>query len=552
MFSNITRTSGRQREIAEVVFRNGWDYMRRLLSGGKADEPRLPPPEVLRNILIDLGPVYVKLGQLLSTRPDLLPASYIDALSSLQANVPPEPWTDIEMLLRQQMARSLSDVFSEINPKPVAAGSIAQTHYAVLSSGEKVALKIQRPGIGPIVDQDIAIIKGLAELVELTEFGQDYDATALAEEFTNALRSELDFTDEAANTDQLRRNLSESRWFDAEQLVIPKIYWNLTTEKVMVMEWLDGRPLLMADVPDNGRNGQSAAAKRREITRILFRGFFQQIYLDGFFHADPHPGNLFYLHDGRVALIDCGMVGRLDPRTQSILTEMLLAVMDLDAQRCSQLTLKLAESSNRPVNLSRLEADYTRLLRRYYNRSLSEINFSEVFYEILQVARDNKIRLPGNMGLYAKTLANLEGVARKFDPEINLLDEIRPLMTDLFQRQLLGDSPIQTLLRTAIDVKNLSLGSPRQVEMLLDRVTTESLTWNLQIKNLDALRRSLDDSANRLSFSIVVGSLIIGAATISTSGSSNQFFVISYVLFAAASLLGLWLIVSILRSGRLR
>ena len=267
MFSNITRTSGRQREIAEVVFRNGWDYMRRLLSGGKADEPRLPPPEVLRNILIDLGPVYVKLGQLLSTRPDLLPASYIDALSSLQANVPPEPWTDIEMLLRQQMARSLSDVFSEINPKPVAAGSIAQTHYAVLSSGEKVALKIQRPGIGPIVDQDIAIIKGLAELVELTEFGQDYDATALAEEFTNALRSELDFTDEAANTDQLRRNLSESRWFDAEQLVIPKIYWNLTTEKVMVMEWLDGRPLLMADVPDNGRNGQSAAAKRREITR---------------------------------------------------------------------------------------------------------------------------------------------------------------------------------------------------------------------------------------------------------------------------------------------
>ena len=209
------------------------------------------------------------------------------------------------------------------------------------------------------------------------------------------------------------------------------------------------------------------------------------------------------------------MVGRLDPRTQSILTEMLLAVIDLDAQRCSQLTLKLAESSNRPVNLSRLEADYTRLLRKYYNRSLSEINFSEVFYEILQVARDNKIRLPGNMGLYAKTLANLEGVARKFDPEINLLDEIRPLMTDLFQRQLLGDSPIQTLLRTAIDVKNLSLGSPRQVEMLLDRVTTESLTWNLQIKNLDALRRSLDDSANRLSFSIVVGSLIIGAALLS-------------------------------------
>ncbi|MGP1382201.1 MAG: ABC1 kinase family protein [Thainema sp.] len=550
MFSSIARTSGRQREIAEVVFRNGWDYMRGLLTGGKADEPRLPTPAVLRNILIDLGPVYVKLGQLLSTRPDLLPGSYIDALSTLQADVPPVAWPEVEAILRQQYIRPLDEIFSKIETNPVAAGSIAQTHRATLASGEEVALKIQRPGIDSIIAQDIAIIKGLAELVELTEFGQDYDASTLAEEFTSALLKELDFTQEASYADQLRRNLSNSRWFDTKHIVVPKIYWALTTEKLMVMEWLDGVPILMAEVLEN-RNGQTVVLSRREITRLIFRAFFQQIYLDGFFHADPHPGNIFYLNDGRVALIDCGMVGRLDPRTQSILVEMLLSIIDLDAQRCAQLTLKLAESSGRPVNLSRLEADYTRLLRRYYNRSLAEINFSEVFYEILQVARDNKIRLPGNMGLYAKTLANLEGVARSFDPEVNLLDEIRPLMTDLFRRQLLGDNPVQTLLRTAIDVKNLSLESPRQVEALLDRVSTETLTWNLQVKNLDALRRSLDDSANRLSFSIVVGALIIGAATISTGGAS-QFLWLSYLLFAAASLLGLWLIISILRSGRLR
>lgn len=549
MFS-LTQTSSRQREIIEVVFRNGWDYMRGLLTGGKTDEPQLPTPAVLRNILVDLGPVYVKLGQLLSTRPDLLPGEYIDALTDLQANVPPVPWTDVEILIRQQLRQPLEEAFAAINPQAVAAGSIAQTHRATLKNGQEVALKVQRPGIDVIVAQDITLIRTLAELVSRTNFGQNFDVVGTAEEFVTALQAELDFTQEAGYTEQLRRNLSISRWFDPTQLVVPQIYWDLTTKKLMVMEWLDGVPILLAKLPAL-RDGKDADTQRKEITTLLFRAFFQQLYIDGFFHADPHPGNLFYLNDGRIALLDCGMVGRLDPRTQQILTEMLLAIVDLDAQRCSQLTLELAESPH-PVNLSQLSNDYERMLRKYYNISLSQINFSQVFYEVLQVSRNNKIRLPSNMGLYAKTLANLEGVARSFHPEINLLDEIKPLMTDLFRRQLLGDNPLQTVLRTALDLKSLSLQSPRQLELLLDRVTSETLRWNITIKDLDPLRRSVDDSANRLSFSIVVGSLIMGAAIISSSARTSQLSLISNVLFAAASFLGLWLIVSILRSGRLK
>jgi predicted unusual protein kinase regulating ubiquinone biosynthesis (AarF/ABC1/UbiB family) len=549
MFS-LTQTSSRQREIIEVVFRNGWDYMRGLLTGGKTDEPQLPTPAVLRNILVDLGPVYVKLGQLLSTRPDLLPGEYIDALTDLQANVPPVPWTDVEILIRQQLRQPLEEAFAAINPQAVAAGSIAQTHRATLKNGQEVALKVQRPGIDVVVAQDITLIRTLAELVSRTNFGQNFDVVGTAEEFVTALQAELDFTQEAGYTEQLRRNLSSSRWFDPTQLVVPQIYWDLTTKKLMVMEWLEGVPILLAKLPAL-RDGKDADTQRKEITTLLFRAFFQQLYIDGFFHADPHPGNLFYLNDGRIALLDCGMVGRLDPRTQQILTEMLLAIVDLDAQRCSQLTLELAESPH-PVNLSQLSNDYDRMLRKYYNISLSQINFSQVFYEVLQVARNNKIRLPSNMGLYAKTLANLEGVARSFDPEINLLDEIKPLMTDLFRRQLLGDNPLQTVLRTALDLKSLSLQSPRQLELLLERVTSETLRWNITIKDLDPLRRSVDDSANRLSFSIVVGSLIMGAAIISSSARTSQLSLISNVLFAAASFLGLWLIVSILRSGRLK
>ncbi|MGK7921778.1 MAG: ABC1 kinase family protein [Trichodesmium sp.] len=550
MLSSLAVTSSRQAEIVEIVFRNGWDYMRTLLTGGKTGEPDLPTPAVLRNILVDLGPVYVKLGQLLSTRPDLLPADYIDTLSSLQANVPPVPWSQVEILIRQQLSQPIEEVFSYINTECVAAGSIAQTYKATLRDGTEVAMKVQRPGIDKIVDKDTALLKGLAELVSLTEFGKNYDIVPLAEEFGDALRAELNFTKEAAYTDELRRNLSSSKWFNPKQVMLPKVYWELTSPKLLVLEWLNGKPILSAQVKGTNYSGDINAEKQA-ISTLLCRVFFQQFYVNGFFHADPHPGNIFYLQDGRVALLDCGMVGRLDPRSQENLTELLLAIVDLDAKRCTQLTLEMAEVAQRS-NLAKLENDYSKMLRKYYNISLSEINFSEVFYDILQLCRNNKIKLPSNLGLYSKTLANLEGVGRSFYPQLNLLDEIKPLMTDLFRRQLLGDDPVQTLLRTAIDVKNLSLESPRQLDLFLDRLTSETLKWNLTLKDIEPLRRSVDKSANRLSFSVVVGSLIIGAAIVTAGSQGSQLSLLSEALFAVASFLGLWLIISILRSGRWR
>ncbi len=549
MFSGITQTASRQREIIEVVLSNGWDFMQQLLTGGKATQAALPPPAVLRNILVDLGPVFVKLGQLLSTRPDILPAPYIEALSTLQSEVPPVPWAEINTVIQQQITRELRAQFTEIDTKAVASGSIAQVHRAVLANGQPVAVKVQRPGIDVVVNQDIALIRTLADLASRTDIGKDYDLKAIAEEFTSALLDELDFTVEARHTEQLRQNLSISRWFDPQQLVIPKINLELTTQKVLVMQWLDGEPLLSANLPVVQRETRVDAA-RRQVTTLLFRAFLQQIYVDGFFHADPHPGNLFYLKDGRAAILDCGMVGRLDPNTQQILTEMLLAIVDLDAQRCSQLTLQLAKT-RRADNPAQLESDFEALLRKYYNRNLTEINLGEVLYEVLQVARTNKLKLPGNVGLYVKALANLEGAARTFDPKFNVLDEIKPLMSDLFRRQLIGDDPLPTLLRTVLDVKNLSLRSPRQVEQLLDQVTSETLQWNLNLLGLNGVRMTLNNAANRLSFSILVGSLIMGAAMISAEKQTALYW-LSNTLFAAASFLGLWLAVSILRSGNLR
>ena len=549
MFS-LPQTSQRQKEILEIVLGNGWDYMRGVLTLGKTENPQIPTPEVLKKILVELGPFYVKLGQLLSTRPDLLPANYIEALTALQAQVPPVAWTDIEIVITEQLAKPIEQVFKYINTQPIAAGSIGQIHRATLLSGEEVAIKVLRPGIEKIVAQDSALIKGIADLVALTEFGQSYDVVDLAEEFIKAVNAELDFTQEGHYTDQLRYNLTQSRWSEPKQLVIPKIYWHLTNSKLLVLEWLEGKQILEADV-SRPATEQAISQRKTEITRILFRSFFQQIYIDGFFHADPHPGNIFYLDDGRVALIDCGMVGRLDPQTQQILTELLLAIVDLDAKRCSQLTIKLSESVG-PITLVQLEVDYERMLRKYYNLNLNQINFSEVVYELLQIARRNRIKLPGNLGLFAKSLANLEGTARKFNPDINILEEVKPLLTNILEQQLIGSTPLQTALRTVLDLKSFSLKSPRQIEVLLDGLTSETLNVNLKIRDLDNLRRSLDNSANRLAFSVIIGSLIIGAAIVTASTQSRQLTIISTVLFATASFIGLWLVIGILRSGRLR
>ena len=549
MFS-LTQTSARQREILEVVLSNGWEYMRGLLTAGKTENPQIPTPEVLRNILIELGPFYVKLGQLLSTRPDILSPNYIQALTALQSNVSSVPWKEIEIVLNRQLSKPIKAIFSNIEKKPIAAGSIGQIHRGILLNGEKVAIKIQRPNIDKIVQQDITLIKGIAELVSLTEFGKNFDIPKLADEFCEAIESELDFTKEASYTDTIRNNLSSSIWFDANEILTPKVYWEITTEKILVLEWLHGKPILEADL-SIPKSLKSTEERRKEITTLLFRAFFQQIYVDGFFHADPHPGNLFYLNNGRVAIIDCGMVGKIDSHTQKILIELLLAIFDLDAQGCAQLTFKLSES-DKVDNLSRLKSDYEKILKKYHNLNLSQFNFSEVVYEILQIARKNKLKIPGNLGLYAKCLGNLEGTARQFNPSINLFDEINPLMTNLFYRQLVGDTPLQTGLRTILDLKSIYLKTPRRIETLLDRLSSETFNWNIRLRELEPLRRSIDASANRLSFSIVLGSLIMGAAIISVGSSTQQLSIISSVLFASASILGVWLIISILRSGRLK
>ena len=544
------RKSFREKEILEVLFRNGWGYMRSLLSDGQTEEPEIPPPEVLRNILTELGPVFVKFGQLLSTRPDLLPPEYIVALSELQAKVPAVEASTIEEFIRQKLPVDPEVAFSEINYQAIAAGSIGQTHRATLKDGREVAVKVQRPGIDRLIDRDTSLIKRIANLGANTSYGQRYDIVGLADEFSRALQAELNFMTEGQYTEQLRRNLAKSSWFDSKRLVIPEIFWQLSNEKILVMEWLRGKPILNASLEGKNYKGD-VEAEKKAITTLLFRAFFQQFFLDGFFHADPHPGNIFYLDDTRVALLDCGMVGNLDPRTRNALTEMILAMVSSDAQRCTQLALQIAEPTG-PVDLAKVELEARRMLQRYSGLSLGNLNAAEVVNELLEVVSRNNFRWPGNIGLFAKSLANLEGAARQFNPALNIEEEIKPLMTDIFQRQLLGENPLQTILRTGLELRNLSLESPRQVGFVLNRLSTETLKLQISVSDLNIIGQSIDAAANRRTLSTVISALIVGAAIISTAQPTPQLKLLSEIFFVIASLMGVWLVISIIRSTKFK
>ena len=381
--------------------------------------------------------------------------------------------------------------------------------------------------------------------------GKRYNLVSLADEFAQSLHNELNFVQEASYTERLRENLAKGKWCNSKRITVPKVYRELTSAKILVLEWLDGTSLLKAEL--NGKNSLGdIEAERHDLTRQLFRAFLQQYVVDGFFHADPHPGNLFYLQDGRAAILDCGMMGTLNPKLRESLVELLLAMLDFDPERCAQVTLQLANplDSSKAINLRQIQTDYDNLLKKFYGLSLVDLKLGSALQDILQIAHNNNLRMPSSIGLLAKSITNLDGTGREFDNSVNIWDEMKPLMSDMFQQQLLGHNPMQALLKTGLELKQLSLKAPRQVEFLLEQLSNETFRLNIHLQDLSTLRTTLEDISNRLTSGLIIGSLIIGAAFISTNQSSPQLLLLSNGLFAAASLLGLWLVFTILRTKR--
>ena len=552
MAKRFLANSSRAAEIIAVVTRHEWSFLRQLLNQGTTDAPRLPLPEVLCSILTELGPVYVKLGQLLSTRADLLSEPYTEALSALQSNVAAASWESIEPMLREELGQPVESCFRDFPNSPVAAGSIGQVYEAHLKNGTRVAVKVLRPGIEAQVAEDGSLLRQLASLAASTALGASYDLVGLADQVLDALNREMDFRIEAANTVRLQSVLERSSFLKQGMIKVPGVTQALSNRRVLVLEWIEGAPILSegareALVHGQGQGGQGQGIQ--EANRALLGAFVEQYFVEGFFHADPHPGNLKVDGDGVITLLDEGMVGRFDPRTRTTLLDLVLALINQDAARATDLLVQLAPpATGVRVDRPSLQRDLEQLIAVNFSKPLRELNFALFLGELLQLANRVGLRVPGTLGLFVKSVTNLEGIGCALDSEFSFTGEMEPLVAQLLARSLL--LPGERTMQFGLDLRNFALDAPRQLSLLLRRFSGDDLVFSLELDGLDQLRSTVDRLSRRLSLSILIAALLLSATVMTTSSEKPLLQAISEGLFIAASLFGLWLIQSLLRSSR--
>ena len=537
--------SARAVEIVRIVSRHEWSFLSQLLRRGDAAETRLPLPSVLCNILTELGPVYVKLGQLLSTRPDLLSEDYIAALSELQANVPPAGWDEVRSQMEQELGCTVEQAFGSFADTPIAAGSVGQVYRASLADGMTVAVKVLRPGIESQVTEDGRLLRKIAALAAATVLGSQYDFVGLADQVLDALGRELDFRIEAQNTLRLQRCLQNSTFVPKGRLRLPQVVKNLSGQRVLVLEWIDGEPILSSAAQQALEGGPGIPST----PTALLGAFVEQYFVEGFFHADPHPGNLKVQADGNVILLDAGMVGLFDPRTRSNLLDLVLALINQDGARATDLLEQIAPPS-RGVKLDRqqLQRQLDQLIASSFSKPLEELNFALFLAELLQLANRTGLRVPGTLGLFVKSVTNLEGVGCALNPAFSFTGEMQPLVAKLLARSVM--LPQERLMQFGLDLRNLSIDAPRQLSQLLRRFSSDELIFSLQLDGLESLRSTLDRLSQRVSLAILVAALLLSATLTASLAQQELLRNVSEGLFIGATLFGLWLIVSLLRSSR--
>jgi ubiquinone biosynthesis protein len=448
-----------------------------------------------------LGPTFVKLGQLLSTRADLLPDPYLGALARLQDDLAPFPFSDVEATLRDELGVRLSKAFLEFDRTPLAAASLAQVHRAVLRDGHVVAVKVQRPGVRLQVADDLEVLEAVADMLEkYSETGARYDVRLLVEEFRKSLLRELDYRVEAENLTVLGHNLARF-----PRLVVPQPVADYTTSRVLTMDYVAGTKI--TDMSPIVLLEFGAA----DLADILFEAYLHQVLADGFFHADPHPGNLLVLADGRLALIDLGMVARITPRMQDQLTQLLLAISEGRGDEAAAYAMRLGEP--RPDFRREDFARHVRdLVADHQEAALRDLQVGRLVLQVTRTAADNGLRLPAELMMLGKTFLNLDEIARRLDPEFNPQAALRNHLSAVLQRRVAGALSPATVFGALIETKDLAERLPGRLNRILDRLADSDM--HVKIEGIDQTRlmTGLQKIANRITVGLLLAALIIGAA----------------------------------------
>ncbi|MBN2516477.1 MAG: AarF/ABC1/UbiB kinase family protein [Deltaproteobacteria bacterium] len=555
--SRTYRHVNRYRQIVTVLFRYGFgDLVDRLNVGqyleigmqmvSKKRRERvetLTREERIRMILEELGPTFVKLGQILSTRPDLIPVSLIRELSKLQDEVPPFPASQAKAIVETELNAPVGELFQKFDEIPMAAASIGQVHRAQLKSGEEVIVKVQRPQIKPQIEVDLEILLHLATLVEKhMEEGELYRPTRIVEEFARIIEKEIDYTIEASYAERFAR-----QFLGNTDIYVPRVFREYSTKRVLTMEYVSGiKASEIVALDDQGYDRKIIASRGADL-------LLQQIFTHGFFHGDPHPGNIYILPDNVICYFDFGMMGSVDRQSREQLADMVYALVKRDESGVVDSLLRIVEWDEEP-DRRRLEIDMADFMELYLYKSLKEIRVEHILQQLLELIPRHRLIIPFDRFLMMKALATMEGLGLVLNPDFDMTARAAPFIRRVKLERLHPARMIDELMITGNEVIELLRVIPGELRDILKQIKQGKVRIGFEHRGLERFIFEMDRASNRIAFALVISSIVVGSSLIINTNIGPTLFglpVFGLIGFSMAGILGVWLIIAIIRSGRI-
>ena len=553
MLGNHLRNIKRWNQILRVLTRYGFvgflrdiglgDVVRRILGGrsyfqAETEILELPVAARLRRVMEDLGPTFIKLGQVLSTRRDIVPDEWADEFAKLQSDCPRVPYEEIEELLRTTYAGKFDELFQSVDPDPIAAASMAQAHRATLANGDAVVLKILRPGIRDMIAGDMDALRFLAKLAEEHLPSMGFDPVPTVEEFARELSRETDLTNEGRATERLARMFE-----DDERISFPTVFWDATTKDVLCESVAPGD--LLADVQPEALSSEV----RRAIVTNGSRAVFHQTLEVGFFHADPHPGNIFYQPDGSLTFIDCGMTGFVDEATRLRLAEIVYGVVKNDPDMVMRAALLVADADPDSIDLRAARSDVQQLVGRFVGVPLERIDLGGVLDEFFQTLRRHDLRCPPDIVLLIKAMGTIEGVATKIDPTFDLVGFTQPYIEKLLKSRFSPKAVARRVREVSMELVNLAETAPGEISSLFRRLRKNRFRVQLDLVAIEDLVGGLEDASERLSYAVLIAALVVASSVLVLASRGGG---IAFHLGVAGFVVSATLAFVLLASGWLR
>ena len=538
----------RFKTIVRILVKEGFGYYLtkitpKILQPKGENKLPLKPEERFRRTLEQLGPTFIKLGQILSLRPDLIPKQYVKELSNLQDDVPEFPYEEVRNIIETELKKPINKLFKTFSKKPIAAASISQVHKATLHNGKVVAVKVQRPDIQKQMKTDIDIMYALAKYLEKHHKSiRRYRPVGIIKEFEEWTLRELDFRKEAKNAKRFRKNAR-----NVKSLVIPEVYTKLSTERVLTLEFIDGVELHQLHKLKNKKN--------YNLQKIIKNGFemtLKQVFEDGFFHGDPHPGNILVLPGNKIALVDFGIVGYFNKALKKKSVELFYGIVSDDMDYIIDVFLDMGLMDEKRTNKEQFKADVKKVVEPIQHQTLKEARVSLVLEEVLDIALHHHVRMPVDFVLFGKTVLTIEGVGLEFVPNFKLVETARPFAERLIKKDFKMQDMAKDLKKDLFTYKRFFKELPEKINIALEKVQQGTVKVDVDDTDVKKLSRDINTSSNRLSYGLIIAALLVTGALTQDSAPAvyGGFPIVSLISFGIAALLAIALLTSILKEGK--